>query len=212
MLSVVVADDHPLLRAGIAAMLNGSRFRIAAEAANGAEALAAIERHDPAITLLDTEMPGMSGVEALQALRAAKDKRTVVMLADAITDPQLLAVTRAGVQGIIDKASPAAELLAALERVHRAQQAIAPALLQRALDLSLQPSRASPLQRLSQREQHIARLVAQGLKNRDIAHALGIAEGTVKVYLHTIYHKLGIANRTTLALLAAAQAGRDARE
>lgn len=202
MISVVVADDHALIRAGIEAVLSGSQFRIVAAVADGAEALAAIERHDPAIALLDTDMPGMSGVEALQTLRARRDLRTVVMLADEITDRQLVAVMSAGVQGIISKSSDAPELLAALAQASRGQKVIPPPLLQRALASSLQEHEADPLQRLSPREQDIGRLVAQGLRNRDIAAALGIGEGTVKVYLHTIYQKLGIANRTALAMLA----------
>jgi two-component system, NarL family, nitrate/nitrite response regulator NarL len=202
MISVVVADDHALIRAGLEAVLSGSRFRIVAAVADGAAALAAIERHDPAIALLDTDMPGMSGVEALQTLRARRDLRTVVMLADEITDRQLVAVMSASVQGIISKSSDAPELLAALERASRGQKVIPPPLLQRALTSSLHEHEADPLQRLSPREQDIGRLVAQGLRNRDIAAALGIGEGTVKVYLHTIYQKLGIANRTALAMLA----------
>ncbi len=202
MISVVVADDHALIRAGLEAVLSGSRFRIVAAVADGAEALAAIERHDPTIALLDTDMPGMSGVEALQTLRARRDLRTVVMLADEITDRQLVAVISAGVQGIISKSSDTPELLAALERAGRGQKVIPPPLLQRALASSLHHHEADPLQRLSPREQDIGRLVAQGLRNRDIAAALGIGEGTVKVYLHTIYQKLGIANRTALAMLA----------
>jgi two-component system, NarL family, nitrate/nitrite response regulator NarL len=207
MISVVVADDHALIRVGIEAVLSGSRFRIVAAVGDGAEALAAIECHDPAIAVLDADMPGMSGVEALQALRANRDLRTVVMLADRITDRQLLAVMSAGVQGIVSKSSDAPELLATLERASRGQNAISPALRQRARDLSQHPDAPGPLQRLSLREQSIARLVAQGLKNRDIGAQLGIGEGTVKVYLHTIYQKLGIANRTALAMLAVAHIG-----
>ena len=203
MITVVVADDHALIRAGIEAVLNGSRFRIVAAVADGARALAAIECHDPAIALLDIDMPGMSGVEALQTLRAQRDLRTVVMLADdGITDRQLLAVMSAGVQGIVSKSSEAPELLAALERASHGQKAISPALLQRARNLAQHPAAPSPLQRLSAREQAIVQLVAQGLKNRDIAAQLGIGDGTVKVYLHTIYAKLGVANRTSLAMLA----------
>jgi len=201
MISVVVADAHALIRAGIAAVLSASRFQIVAAVATGAEALAAIETHDPAIVVLGIAMPGMDGVEALQTLRAGKDLRTIVMLVDEISDHQLLAVMRAGVQGIVSKGGDETELLAALEKASRGQKAIPAALLQRARDLAVEPDAANPLQRLTVREQSIVRLVAQGLKNREIGAQLGIGEGTVKVYLHTIYHKLGVANRTTLARL-----------
>lgn len=202
MISVLVADDHALVRAGIEAVLKDSRFHIVAAIANGEAALAAIESHDPAIVVLDIGMPGMNGVQALQALRSNADNRSVIMLVDTITDRQLLAVMRAGVQGIVCKSSEAETLLEALDKVSCGQQAIHASLLQRALDLSLHPGNASPMDRLSPREQRIARLVAQGLKNREIGAELGIGEGTIKVYLHAIYHKLGIVNRTALAMLA----------
>ncbi|WP_295526721.1 response regulator transcription factor [Novosphingobium sp. Chol11] len=202
MISVVVADAHALIRAGIEAVLVGTRFRIVAACANGAEALDAIESHDPVIALLCNELPGMSGIEVLQTLRAARDQRTVVMLADTITDHQLRVMMRVGIQGFVSKSSEAPELLAALEHTSSGQRAIPAALLERARVLAQQPEAANSLEQLTSREQSIAGLVAQGLKNRDIAAQLGIGEGTVKVYLHTIYAKLGIANRTALATLA----------
>ncbi|WP_240344500.1 helix-turn-helix transcriptional regulator [Novosphingobium sp. THN1] len=89
-----------------------------------------------------------------------------------------------------------------LEKVHGGQKAIEPIFLQRAIDLSLRPDAQGPLAKLNPRERKIAALVARGLRNRDIGAELGIGEGTVKVYLHTMYQKLGIDNRTELALLA----------
>ncbi len=201
MISVLVADDHSMIRAGIESVLRGSRFKMVASAASGAEALDAIDHHDPAIVVLDINMPGMNGIQALETLRARDDRRPVVMLAADITDRQLLAVMRTGVDGILSKDGAGAELLDALETVMSGQKAIAPAILQRALDLTLNPDAGSALDRLNPRERRIARLVARGLRNRDIGKELTIGEGTVKVYLHTIYQKLGIDNRTELALL-----------
>lgn len=202
MISVLVADDHGLIRAGIEAVLKDSQFHIVAAVASGEAALSEIEKLDPAIVVLDIDMPGTTGIQALQSLRGNADKRTVIMLVDTITDRQLLAVMRAGIQGIVCKSSEAETLLEALENVSRGQKAINAGLLQRALDLSLHPRDANPMDRLSPREQRIARLVAHGLKNREIGAELGIGEGTIKVYLHAIYQKLGIVNRTALAMLA----------
>ncbi len=186
----------------VEAVLRGSRFQVVAATASGEETLAAIATHDPAIVLLDINMPGMNGVQALEALRSKGDKRAVVLLTAGINDRQLLAVMRAGVEGIVYKDGAEGGLVDVLDKVHSGGKAIDSALLQRALDLSLSADSGGPLERLNQRERRIARLVARGMRNRDIGTELGIGEGTVKVYLHAMYQKLGIENRTELALLA----------
>jgi two-component system nitrate/nitrite response regulator NarP len=201
MIPVLVADDHGFIRAGVEAVLRGTSFGVIAGAASGEETLDAIITHDPAIVLLDINMPGMNGVQALEALRAKGDMRPVVLLTAEISDRQLLAVMRAGVDGIISKDGAEDELIDVLEQVQAGKRAINPTLLQRALDLSLKPE-GGPLERLNPRERRIARLVARGLRNRDIGAELNIGEGTVKVYLHAMYQKLAIDNRTELALLA----------
>jgi two-component system nitrate/nitrite response regulator NarP len=202
MVSVLVADDHAFIRAGVEAVLRGSRFKRVAGTASGEETLDAIATHDPAIVLLDINMPGMNGVQTLETLRARADRRPVVLLTAEITNRQLLSVMRAGVEGIVPKDGAEEELIEALEKVAAGQKAIAPMFLQRALDLSLNPEAGGPLDRLNPRERRIARLIARGMRNRDIGNELNIGEGTVKVYLHAIYQKLGIENRTELALLA----------
>lgn len=201
MIPVLVADDHGFIRAGVEAVLRGTRFSVVAATASGEETLDAIKTHDPAIVLLDINMPGMNGVQTLEALRARGDLRPVVLLTAEINDRQLLSVMRAGVEGILSKDGGEDALIDVLDKVHAGQKAIEPALLQRAVDLSLRPSVQSPLSKLNPRERKITALVARGMRNRDIGTELGIGEGTVKVYLHTIYQKLGIENRTELALM-----------
>ncbi|GAO53962.1 response regulator transcription factor [Novosphingobium sp. MD-1] len=200
MIPILVADDHGFIRAGVEAVLRGTPFQVVATAASGEEALAAIEQHDPAVVLLDINMPGLNGVAALEALREKGDERPVVLLTAEITDRQLMAVMRAGVQGIVSKDGAESELVQVLERVHAGEKAIAPAFLQRALDLSLKPV-INPFAKLNARERDITRLVAKGMRNREIGQQLNIGEGTVKVYLHAIYQKLNIENRTELALM-----------
>jgi two-component system nitrate/nitrite response regulator NarP len=202
MTSVLLADDHPFMRAGVEAVLRGTRFDIVAMVNDGEEALAAVARHDPDICIFDIRMPKRSGVEALQALRDKADMRPVVLLTAALEDHALLAAVRAGVNGIVLKDGAEDALIDALERVRRGEKAIPQALLQRALDLSLSGGKADPLGPLAPRERQIAAEVGRGLRNREIADALAMSEGTVKVYLHTIYQKLGIKNRTELALIA----------
>ncbi|ODU68005.1 MAG: DNA-binding response regulator [Novosphingobium sp. SCN 66-18] len=200
MIPILVADDHGFIRAGVEAVLRGTPFQVVATAASGEEALAAIEQHNPAVVLLDINMPGLNGVAALEALREKGDERPVVLLTAEITDRQLMTVMRAGVQGIVSKDGAESELVQVLERVHAGEKAIAPAFLQRALDLSLKPV-INPFAKLNARERDITRLVAKGMRNREIGQQLNIGEGTVKVYLHAIYQKLNIENRTELALM-----------
>jgi two-component system nitrate/nitrite response regulator NarP len=199
---VLLADDHPFMRAGVESVLRGTRFNIVAMANDGDEALAALADHDPQICIFDVRMPKRSGVEAVQAMRAAGDMRPVVLLTAALEDHSLLSAVRAGVNGIVLKDGAEDALLEALEKVERGEKAIPQALLQRALDLSLSGGKSDPLAPLAPRERQIAAQVGRGLRNREIADALAMSEGTVKVYLHTIYQKLGIKNRTELALIS----------
>lgn len=205
MIPVLVADDHGFIRAGVEAVLRGTRFSVVAATASGEETLAAIKTHNPEIVLLDINMPGMNGVQALEALRDRGDKRSVVLLTAEINNEQLMAVMRAGVDGIISKDGAEDELVNVLDKVHSGEKAIAPNFLQRALDLTLRPDTQGPLGKLSIRERNIAALVARGMRNREIGAKMGIGEGTVKVYLHAIYQKLNIENRTELALLAVSE-------
>lgn len=202
MITILLADDHPFMRAGVEAVLRGSRFEIVATAANGDDALVAIGRHNPAVCIFDVRMPGRNGVEALEAMRAHGDQRPVVLLTAEIEDGALIAAVKAGVNGIVLKDGAEDALVACLDAVAAGRRAVPHELLQRALDLSLEGVPRHPLDGLSPRECQIAEHVGRGMRNRDIAQSLGMSEGTVKVYLHTIYQKVGIENRTELALLS----------
>lgn len=202
MVSVLLADDHPFMRAGVEAVLRGTGFEIVAMANDGDEALAAVARRNPAICIFDVRMPQRGGIETLQALRAVGDMRPVVLLTAELEDRSLLAAVRAGVNGIVLKDGAEDALIDALDKVAAGERAIPEPLLQHALDLSLSGGEVDPLAPLAPRERQIAAQVGRGLRNREIAEALAMSEGTVKVYLHTIYQKLGIKNRTELALIA----------
>jgi two-component system nitrate/nitrite response regulator NarP len=202
MVTVLLADDHPFMRAGVEAVLRGTRFEIVAVARDGDEALAEVARGNPAICIFDVRMPERGGIETLRMLREAGDMRPVVLLTAEIEDRALLAAVRAGVNGIVLKDGAENALIEALEKVVGGERAIPEPLLQRALDLSLSGEDIDPLASLAPRERQIAAQVGRGLRNREIAEALAMSEGTVKVYLHAIYQKLGIKNRTELALIA----------
>jgi len=202
MTTVLLADDHPFMRAGVEAVLRQSPFEIVATAATGDEALAKLAEHDPELCIFDIRMPGRDGLEILQEMRREGDNRPVVLLTAELEDAALLDAVQAGVNGIVLKDVAENALLDCLEAVAAGNRAIPADLLERALELSLREKPRHPLEGLTPRERQIAEHVGQGQRNRDIAAALGMSEGTVKVYLHTIYQKLGIENRTELALIA----------
>jgi len=137
----------------------------------------------------------------LECLRADGDERPVVLLTAQIDDSRLLDAIEAGVNAIITKEGAEESLVTTLAMVVEGQTVIAPELRARARDEAARRKIPSPFATLTRRERTIVNYVAQGLRNRDIANELGITEGTVKVYLHSLYQKLGIENRTELAVL-----------
>ncbi len=202
MTRVVVADDHPLMLAGIESLLASSDVEIVGRATDGHVALAQIMAAKPDIALIDVSMPGLSGIEILRALRNSDLGTKVVLLTAHLEDNDLLEAMRLSVEGIVLKDGGDRQLVDCLEQVVAGRRAVPTALVQRALDFSLIENSPSPLLVLAPRERAIVAQVGKGLRNRDIAAELGMTEGTVKVYLHTIYQKLGVQNRTELAVLA----------
>lgn len=202
MISVLIADDHAFIRAGVEAVLRTTEYRIVAAVGSGAAALDAVRDHDPAVCVFDVAMPGGDGIETLLALRHAGDKRPVVLLTAHIDDSRLLDAINAGVNGIIGKEGAEETLVAALATVLAGRKAVAPAFLARARQEEARRKIPSPFAALTPREKTIVAYIARGFRNRDIATELGITEGTVKVYLHSLYQKLAIENRTELAVLA----------
>lgn len=195
---ILIVDDHPMIRSAVAALLDGTGLEITASAGTAQAALEAIASHRPDIVVLDLAMPGGSGLEALRRLRAGNERPPVVILTAAIDDFQLGEAIRLGVDGIVMKTNDPARLIECLKSVARGRRWLDPDVAARADRLASR----GPDPGLSPRERQLVRLVAQGLRNRDIAAELGITEGTVKVYLHAIFDKLGVANRTELAMRA----------
>ncbi|MBS1239877.1 MAG: two component transcriptional regulator, LuxR family [Proteobacteria bacterium] len=207
MTTIVLADDHPFLRTGVEGALGSMGIEIVASVDSGDAALAAIEREDPDVAILDVRMPGMGGVPVLEALRARGDNRPVILLTAEIEDAALLTAIKAKVDGIVFKDGAETRLHDAIKAVVAGERFIDQALMQRALDLAIENPRPSALAKLSARELQIAEAVAVGKRNRDIAEDIGTTEGSVKVYLHRIYEKLGVSSRTELAVLVMREKG-----
>ena len=205
MTQVLIADDHPMIAAALDLLLRGSDYELIGRARSGAEALDQVQRTKPDMLLLDVNMPDGSGLDVLRQLRESRKAPTVVLLTAGMDDPQLLAADGLNPEGMVLKTSDPALLLECMEQVRSGQRWIDPEIAERTKQAKEKASRAPSL---TPRERELIELVRQGLRNRDIATKLGVTEGTVKVYLHAIFDKAGVENRTELAMRAGELLGR----
>jgi two-component system nitrate/nitrite response regulator NarP len=201
MTRILLADDHPMIRTAIDVLLRDTRYELAGTAASGAEALAEVNRLEPDILLLDLEMPRTGGMEVIRRLRAGNSAVRIIILTAAIDDSSLMEARTLRVQGMVLKNSDPAYLLECLDRVRSGGSWVDPELESRARELE-EAFGGTARPALAPRERELIRYVRQGLRNREIAKELGVTEGTVKVYLHAIFEKLGVKNRTELAIRA----------
>lgn len=201
---ILVADDHPVVRDGVVAMLSTQpAFEVVGEAATGREAVALAIRLRPDIILLDLEMPDLDGVEALAQLRTACPEVRALVFTAFDTDDRIIGAVRAGAQGYLLKGAPRDELFNAIRVVSGGgsllQPVVASKLLQR---LSAPPDLSPPTEALTEREQEVLLHLAQGRPNKEIAAFLSISERTVKFHVSAILAKLGAGNRTEAVTIA----------
>ena len=199
MTRLLLADDHPMIRAALEVLLRDTDFEIVGMAGSGEATLQSVEELRPDLLLLDIQMPGGTGIDVLRRLRAAKSQLPVVLLTAAIDDAALIEAKALKVQGIVLKNSDPAFLLDCLESVRGGRNWMDPELATRARQLAARASRRVPL---APRERQLIGFIRKGMRNREIAEELGVTEGTVKAYLHAIFDKLGVNNRTELAIRA----------
>ena len=183
-------DDHPLLREGIAALVNNQPdMVIAGEASTGGEALQLYKQLQPDVTLLDLRLPDMSGIDTLIALRSEFPDARVIMLTTFEGDVEIQRALQAGARGYLLKNMPPSELLDVIRQVHAGKKRIPAA-------IASQLAEHMSSEALTEREVEVLREVAGGNKNRDIANKLFISEETVKVHVKHIMEKLGASDRT----------------
>ena len=202
---VLVADDHQLMREGTAALLGADdRVEVVGLARDGREALALAERRAPDVVLLDLNMPEVDGLEACARLREGGGPE-VLMLTVSDEEPDLYAALRVGAAGYLTKDVPPAELIEAVLAVARGEPRIAPSMASRMLaDLGRGAAPPEdPLETLTDREREVLALIAEGLRNREIADRLVISEPTVKTHVRHVLEKLRIRNRAEAAAFAA---------
>jgi DNA-binding NarL/FixJ family response regulator len=204
---VVLVDDQTLVRQGIRSLLELSGdIAVVAEAADGDEALAAIARERPDVVLLDIRMPKKNGLDVLRELGARHSQSPVILLTTFDDDEALLEAVRTGAKGYLLKDVSLEQLTDAVRAVAGGGTVIRPAVTERVLrGLEHMPrdfDALSPPDPLTKRELEILRLMAGGYSNREIAEALGTAEGTVKNHASSILSKLGVRDRTRAVLKA----------
>ncbi|MFP5220583.1 MAG: response regulator [Actinomycetes bacterium] len=207
--TVVLADDEHLVRAGLATVLQADgRVEVVAEATDGREAVDAVRAHRPDVALLDVRMPTMTGIEAVRALAADPDRRTSLVVLTTFDDDELLAqALRAGALGYLLKSMPRAQLVAAVETAAQGDVLLAPAITARLLSRHATSAAravdaARLLERLTPREREVLALVARGRSNEEIAGELYLAPATVKTHVSALLDKLGARDRVQLVVLA----------
>lgn len=211
--SIVVADDHPVVLRGLVTLLNEDKtFRVIARCACGLEALEAIRTHKPDLALLDMNMPSLHGLEILKAVVAETLATRIIFLAASLSDREIVAATAGGAYGIILKESAPDTLIRCLHAVAAGQKWLPADLvdgaLERTMERHTQIARVEKL--LTRREIEVMLRVSDGLSNKEVGSQLNISEGTVKIHLHSIYQKVGVGNRTSLANFAIAYRDRRA--
>jgi DNA-binding NarL/FixJ family response regulator len=200
---ILVADDHPVVRDGLVAVLSTQPdFEVVGEAANGAEAVEQAQRLQPDMVLIDLEMPEGDGVAAIEQLRAHNQTLGIVVFTAFDTDDRIVGALRAGAQGYLLKGAPRDDIFRAVRVVRGGGSLLEPLVAARVIN-QLQVNTAPAL--LTERERTVLTLLAQGKSNKAIGAALHITERTAKFHVGTIMRKLNAANRTEAVTLAAQQ-------
>jgi DNA-binding NarL/FixJ family response regulator len=187
---VLSVDDHPLLREGIAALIgNQSDMQLIGEASNGREALEQFRKHHPDITLMDLQMPEMSGIDAISAIRGEFPEARIIVLTTYVGDFQVSRALKAGVRGYLLKGMLRQELLETIRAVHAGRKRLS-------TEVAAEIAEHATDDILTSREIDVLRLIAEGNANKEIAGKLSLTEETVKGYVKNILAKLSVNDRT----------------
>jgi two-component system, NarL family, response regulator len=189
LIRILAVDDHPLLRKGIAALVNAEAdMKLVAEASNGEEAVESFRLHRPDVTLMDLQLPGLNGIGAIDRILSEFPDARIIVLTTYTGDAQVLRALRAGARAYILKGHVHRELLETIHTVHAGRKRIPP-------DIATELAEHATDDELSSREIEVLRLIATGNSNKEIANRLSIGEATVKSHVSKILSKLGANDR-----------------
>jgi len=193
---ILAVDDHPLIRQGIAGLLAVQPdMKLIAEAGTGREAIEQFRLHRPDITLMDLQMPQMSGLDAIMAIRGEFPDARIIVLTTYAGDVQALRALKAGAQAYLLKDTLHKELLGTIRAVYTGKKALSP-------EVSYELAEHATDESLTAAEVRVLRLIAEGNANKEIAAQLSISEDTVKGQVRNILSKLGAKDRTHAAMIA----------
>jgi DNA-binding NarL/FixJ family response regulator len=208
---VIIAEDHAVVREGTRQLLeNESGMEVVGEAANGAEAVALVQRVQPDAAIMDISMPEMSGIEATERIKASRPSTAVLILTAYDDDQYVFALLAAGAAGYLLKDVPSTEVVRAIRAVHAGEPVLHPAIVKKVLArIASQQSLQEPTSRqeslLTDRERDILRLAACGMSNARIADHLAVSARTVQAHLTHIFDKLGVGSRTEAVIVGLRQ-------
>lgn len=209
---VMLVDDRPLVRNGIASLLRAHGHEVVGEADDGREALDIVGQASPDVVLMDIRMPGMGGLEATRLMTAQHPEVKIVMLTVSDDENDLFEAVKSGAQGYLLKDLEASQFFEALDAIDRGEAVIptrlAGNLLEEFRSKSQEVGEAEPSDALSPREREVLDQVSQGLTNKEVAERLYISENTVKYHMKNILDKLHLRNRSQVIAWAARQGDR----
>ncbi|HEY7546575.1 MAG TPA: response regulator transcription factor [Blastocatellia bacterium] len=195
-LRILIADDHFVVRMGLVAIINSQPdMTVVAEAGDGRETVELFSQHRPDIALIDIRMPEMNGIEATAEICRRDEKARVIVLTTYDGDEDIHRALKAGARAYLLKSTLREELLKAIRNVHAGRRHIPS-------EVAVRLAERAPGSELTARETEVMGLIVKGLSNREIAIALSIAEGTVKMHINTILSKLGVEDRTQATTVA----------
>jgi DNA-binding NarL/FixJ family response regulator len=196
---ILIVDDHPVVQAGLASMLTTHKgIEVVGSASSGEEAVAMVQQEMPDVILLDLRMPGMSGIDTLRALKEIKATARAIILTSFETDENIYRAIQAGAQGYLLKDTSQNQMLEAIATVHAGKRYIPRQIAARLAERMLRSD-------LTSRELEILEMLAKGLTNKQIGHALEISENTVRNHVNSIMEKLEVSDRTEAVAVAIQQ-------
>ena len=201
MLKILIADDHQIVRRGLRMTIDAEKdMKVLDETADGSQVLKLIKKHKPDVVLMDLQMAGTDGVDALKMIRPEFPGLPILILTSFSDDAHIYAALRAGASGFLLKEMGGDELVEAIRGAAKGKPQLHPEIARRLMERAPMPE--DPFEKLTERERELLKLLARGMSNKEIAVALTLTEMTVKGYVSDVLMKLGVSDRTQAALMA----------